>query len=97
MALDFTKKELNHIQIHQSGIDPDNFDHKGLPTDIHVVKYEVDSGIMYDAVRSYTKTDIFDAYHDKLKTLNGKVLDIRSGYGNVRPNLYGKIKTNDEG
>ena len=42
--------------------------------------------------------DIFDVYHDKVKTVNGSVLDIRSGYGNVRPNMYGKIKTggNDE-
>ena len=38
--------------------------------------------------------DIFDAYHDKVKG-HGKVVKIASGYGNVRPNLYGKIKTDD--
>ena len=95
--LDFTKQELSKIQVHTSGVDPDNFDHKGLPTDIHLVKYQLNNGIIYDAVRGYTKVDIFDAYHDRLKPQKGEVLDIRSGYGNVRPNLYGKIKTNDEG
>ena len=95
--LEFTPKEKNKIQIHKQEIDPDNFDSKGLPTDIHVVMYVLEGKTLYDAVRGYTKVDIFDTYHDKLKPLKGEVLDIRSGYGNVRPNLYGKIKTNDEG
>ena len=95
--LEFTSKELNKIQIHDQEIDPDNFDSKGLPSDIHVVMYVLEGKTLYDAVRGYTKVDIFDAYHDKLKPLKGSVLDIRSGYGNVRPNMYGKIKTNDEG
>ena len=95
--LEFTSKELNKIQIHAQEIDPDNFDTKGLPTDIHVVMYVVAGKTLYDAVRAYTKVDIFDTYHDKVKPLKGSVIDIRSGYGNVRPNMYGKIKTNDEG
>ena len=95
--LEFSKNELSKIQIHDQEIDPDNFDSKGLPTDIHVVMYVLEGKTLYDAVRGYTKVDIFDTYHDKLKPQKGKVLDIRSGYGNVRPNLYGKIKTNDEG
>ncbi len=94
--LEFTSKELTKIQIHEQEIDPDNFNDKGLPSDIHVVMYVVEGKTLYDAVRSYTKVDIFDTYYDKIKPLNGSVLDIRSGYGNVRPNLYGKIKTNDE-
>ena len=94
--LEFTSKELTKIQIHEQEIDPDNFNDKGLPSDIHVVMYVVEGKTLYDAVRSYTKVDIFDTYYDKVKPLNGSVLDIRSGYGNVRPNLYGKIKTNDE-
>ena len=95
--LEFTSKDKNKIQIHEQEIDLDNLDSKGLPTDLHVVMYVLEGKTLYDAVRGYTKVDIFDTYHDKLKTLNGNVLDIRSGYGNVRPNLYGKIKTNDEG
>ena len=91
--LEFTKQELNRIQILDQEIDPDRFDHKGLPSDTHVVMYVVGGKTLYDAVRAYTKVDIFDTYHDKVKANNGSVLDIRSGYGNVRPNLYGTIKT----
>ena len=94
--LEFTAKDKNKIQIHAQEVDPDNFDDKGLPTDIHIVMYVLEGKTLYDAVRAYTKVDIFDTYHDKLKSQNGSVLDIRSGYGNVRPNLYGKIKTNEE-
>jgi hypothetical protein len=91
--LEFTAKELNRIQILDQEIDPDNFDHKGLPSDTHVVMYVVEGKTLYDAVRAYTKVDIFDTYHDKVKTVKGSVIGIRSGYGNVRPNMYGKIKT----
>ena len=94
--LDFNNKDLTKIQIHEQEINPDNFNDKGLPTDMHIVMYVLEGKTLYDAVRAYTKVDIFDTYHDKLKPQKGSVLDIRSGYGNVRPNLYGKIKTNDE-
>ena len=94
--LDFNNKELTKIQIHEQEINPDNFNDKGLPTDMHVVMYVLEGKTLYDAVRAYTKVDIFDAYHDKLKPQNGSVLDIRSGYGNIRPNLYGKIKTAED-
>ena len=93
--LEFTAKEKTKIEIHAQEVDPDNFNDKGLPTDIHMVMYVLEGKTLYDAVRAYTKVDIFDAYHDKLKPQNGSVLDIRSGYGNVRPNLYGKIKTGE--
>ena len=93
--LEFTAKEKIKIEMHAQEVDPDNFDDKGLPTDIHIVMYVIGGKTLYDAVRGYTKVDIFDAYHDKLKSQNGSVLDIRSGYGNIRPNLYGKIKTGE--
>lgn len=95
MTLDFNSKELGKIQIHEQEINPDNFNDKGLPTDTHIVMYVLGGRTLYDAVRAYTKVDIFDTYHDKLKPQNGSVLDIRSGYGNIRPNLYGKIKTGE--
>ncbi len=91
--LEFTKQELNRIQIIDQEINPDTFEHKGLPSDTHVVMYVVGGKTLYDAVRAYTKVDIFDTYHDKVKTHNGSVLAINSGYGNIRPNMYGKIKT----
>ena len=92
--IEFTKKEKSHIQILEQELDLDKFDDKGLPSDTHIVTYEYDSVTKYDAVRAYTMVDIFDAYHDKVKG-HGKVVKIASGYGNVRPNLYGKIKTDD--
>jgi hypothetical protein len=91
--LEFTTKELNKIQILEQEIDPDNFNHKSLPSDTHVVMYVIGGKTLYDAVRAYTKVDIFDSYYDKVKPLDGSILDIRSGYGSIRPNLYGKIKT----
>ena len=95
--LEFTAKELNKIQILTQEVDPNNFQHKDLPSDTHIVTYELEGKKVYDAVRAYTKVDIFDTYHDKVKPLKGSVLDIQSGYGTVRPNMYGKIQTNDEG
>ena len=92
--LEFTKDERGQIQILDQEIDLDKFDDKGLPSDTHIVTYEYDSVIKYDVVRAYTMVDIFDVYHDKVKG-HGKVVKIASGYGNVRPNLYGKIKTDD--
>ena len=93
-SLEFTKEEKSHIQILEQELDLEKFDDKGLPTDVHIVTYEYDSVTKYDAVRAYTMVDIFDAYHDKVKG-HGKVIKIASGYGNVRPNLYGKIKSDD--
>ena len=93
-SLEFTKDEKKSIQILEQEVDLDKFDDKGLPSDTHIVTYEYDSVIKYDAVRAYTMVDIFDAYHDKVKS-HGKVVKIASGYGSVRPNLYGKIKTDD--
>lgn len=93
-SLEFTKEEKSHIQILEQELDLEKFDDKGLPTDVHIVTYEYDSVTKHDAVRAYTMVDIFDAYHDKVKG-HGKVVKIASGYGNVRPNLYGKIKSDD--
>jgi hypothetical protein len=93
-SLEFTKEEKGHIQILEQEIDLDKFDDKGLPSDTHIVSYEYDSVTKHDVVRAYTMVDIFDTYHDKVKG-HGKVTKITSGYGNVRPNLYGKIKTDD--
>lgn len=89
----FEPKDLKKLQIVEQGICPEKFDHKDLPTDIHIVKYTVGGEVYFDVVRAYTKVDIFDAYYDKLKDI-GSINTITSGYGNIRPNLYGKIKTN---
>ncbi len=92
--IEFTKNEKERIQILEQEIDLDKFEDKGLPSDTHIITYEYDKVTKHDAVRAYTKVDIFDAYHDKIQG-NGKVVKIASGFGNVRPNLYGKIKTDE--
>jgi len=92
--LEFTAKEKNKIQILQQEIELDKFEDKGLPADSHMVTYKVDDKTLYDVVRAYTMVDIFDAYYDKLKDV-GELVKIKSGYGTIRPNLYGKIKTDD--
>ena len=82
------------IQVVQQNIDPDNFEDKELPTDVHLVKYTMANEVIFDAVRAYAKVDIFDAYYDKLRTI-GEIKEIKSGYGKIKPKLYGKIKTDD--
>ena len=60
-----------------------------LPTDTHLVTFRtIDGAVSCDAVRSFTKVDVFDAYFDA----SLKVISIETGYGSIRPNLYG-IKT----
>jgi hypothetical protein len=93
--LEFTGKDKQKIQILEQELDLEKFDDKGLPADTHMVTYEIEDKTLIDAVRAYNKVDIFDAYFDKLKG-TGKVIKIQSGYGNVRPNLYGKIKSDDD-
>ena len=60
-----------------------------LPTDTHLVTFRTINGaVSCDAVRSFTKVDVFDAYFDA----SLDVISIETGYGSIRPNLYG-IKT----
>ena len=80
------------VQILEQEICPATFSDDELPTDVHIVTYTVAGETYYDAVRAYTKVDIFDAYYDKLKSI-GTIKDIKSGLGKIRPNLYGKIKS----
>ena len=82
------------IQIIEEGICPDTFDDKQMPSDLHIITFTKDGKRQFDAVRAYTKADIFDEYYDKLGKTN-PIHSIISGYGNIRPNLYGKIKDKD--
>ena len=60
-----------------------------LPTDTHLVTYRGTEGeVGADAVRSYSKADIFDAYHDS----GLKVLSIQSGFGTIKPKLFNDTK-----
>ena len=86
---------MSKVQLVQEGVDLDTFEHVGLPSDTHLITFTKDGEVIVDAVRAYTLVDIFDEYYDKLGRDN-PIHSIKSGYGNVRPNLYGKIKTDDE-
>ena len=78
-------------------------DDSNLPSDTHIVTYIVPvehdgmSGekIVYDAVRAAKKVDIFDIYYDRLKPFNATIKSIESGYGKVRPNLWGANQKKD--
>ena len=83
------------IQIVERNINLETFDDKELPSDVHLVSYTEDGKTIYDAVRAYTMVDIFDEYYDSLKG-KGEVTSIKSGYGRIKPKLYGKIKANEE-
>ena len=85
---------MNNIQLIEENINPEEFDDKKLPTDVHMITFTVDGKEQVDAVRAYAMVDIFDNYYDKVKD-KGKVIRIQAGFGHIRPNLYGKIKTQD--
>lgn len=88
----FEPGDLKKIQLVEQEIVPDKFDDSQLPTDVHIVTYSVGGEKYFDAVRAYSKVDIFDAYYDKLRGI-GTIHSIKSGYGRIKPKLYGKIKT----
>lgn len=65
-----------------------------LPTDTHIIEYVIDGETSYDAVRGYKMSDIFNVYYDKFKRtehedIRPQIVKITSGYGRIRPNLYG--------
>ena len=66
-----------------------------LPSDTHLVKYEMDGEIKYDAVRAYKRVDIFDCYYARLKEHNGKMLHISVAGGYVKPKLWQAPKATD--
>ena len=86
---DAERKEVKIV--YENLINPDRMEQRELPSALHIVTYEIDGDTRIDAVRAYKMVDIFDVYYDKLKT-NGKVIEIVSGYGSVKPKLWdGKV------
>ena len=82
---------MTKIQVIAEAIDLEKFDDKGLPSDTHLISFTKEGKQQVDAVRAYTMVDIFDVYYGKLGKDN-PIHSIKSGYGQIRPNLYGKIK-----
>ena len=46
------EKKLLNFSIHQQDIDPSTMDESILPTDIHLVEYEVEGKLYVDAIRA---------------------------------------------
>ena len=88
--IEFTPSDKKKIQIVEQEICPDTFDDKELPSDVHIITYMYEGKKYFDVVRAYTMVDIFDAYYDKIKG-KGEIVKIKSGYGRIKPKLYGKI------
>tara|TARA_R100000315_G_C5192486_1_gene112374 strand:+ start:374 stop:634 length:261 start_codon:yes stop_codon:yes gene_type:complete len=86
---------MTKIQLVEENVDPNNFEDKNLPTDVHLVTFTVDGNTQVDAVRAYAMVDVFDDYYDRISD-KGKVLKIESGFGKIKPRLYGKIKTEED-
>jgi len=86
------EKRFLNFNIHQQDIDPSTLNQSELPTDIHLVEYEVEGKLYVDAIRAYKMSDIFDGYYDKLKPLGGKMISITSGHGTIKPKLYNPEK-----
>ena len=82
---------MTKVQAIAEDVDTNNIDDSQWPSDVHLVTFTEDGKEQVHAVRAYTKVDIFDVYYDKLKG-KGELHSIESGYGRIRPNLYGKIK-----
>ena len=76
MTITFTAEEnaAAKITVFEQGIDRDNFDDRELPTDIHLVEYEIDGTLYFDSVRAYKTVDIFDFYYDRINAQGGQVI-----------------------
>ena len=87
---------MKDVLIYQQNIKAADLKESELPTDIHIVEYENEGKLYSDAVRAYKKSDIFDAYYDKLKETGGKIISITNGYGRIKPNMYKSAKEKEE-
>jgi len=90
MSISFTAEEqkLLKCNIFKQNVIPSELDESELPSDLHLVEYEVDGKLYVDSVRAYKLVDIFDPYYDKLLPVNGTLISITSGYGKIKPKLY---------
>ena len=55
-----------------------------LPTDVHLVRYTKGDGEKIAAIRAYKYVEIFDELYDQGYT----VLEIKRGFGRIKPKLY---------
>ena len=90
MSINFTaeEKKLLKCNIFEQNVTPSELDESALPSDLHLVEYEVDGKLYVDSVRAYKAVDIFDPYYDKLKLVDGTLISITSGHGKIKPKLF---------
>ena len=102
MTLEWTGKDLEEARRREVLIFFHGTSHeemretKGLPSDLHLVEYELNGETHFDGVRSYKMVNIFDIYYDKLKSVGGKVIAIHSGYGTIKPNMFNPDNKKEE-
>ena len=90
-----TELKKNDVMLVRENTDEKSIilDSKELPTDIHLVQYDVEGEIKTDAVRAFKMSDVFDAYWDiGVKSVTA----IKTGYGSIRPNLWKAPKPEDD-
>jgi hypothetical protein len=90
MSISFTEEEQQNLKckVFKQNVVPNELNDAELPTDLHLVEYEVDGKLYVDSVRAHKLVDIFDPYYDKLQLVNGTLISITSGYGKIKPILY---------
>ena len=90
MTITFTAEENRaaKITVFEQDINRASFDDRDLPTDIHLVEYEIDGTLYVDSVRAYKTVDIFDFYYDRVSAKGGSVISITNGFGRIKPKLY---------
>ena len=84
---DAKKREVNIFMLNTTPETIKEMDAE-LPTDIHMVELRQGDETIYDAVRAYKMSSIFDVYYDKLQG-EAEIVSIKSGYGRIKPKLYG--------
>ena len=98
MAVEFTPVELQNLKckVFEQDVNPQALNHAEMPTDVHLVEYEVDGKLYVDCVRAHKMVDIFDPYYDKLKEMGGTLNSITSGFGRIKPVLFGVQKKEEK-
>ena len=82
------------IQVVEKGICPDTFDDKELPTDVHIITFTKDGSVNSMLSALIPKWISLMSITTSLGKDN-PIHSIESGYGRIKPKLYGKIKTED--
>ena len=90
MAITFTteEKQLLKFTVFDQNVNTADMVDSELPTDIHLVEYEVGDVLYVDMVRAYKMVDIFDVYYDKISAVGGVLNSITNGYGRIKPKLF---------